>query len=241
MEKAQIPEIIKGPARVAGLEVDEDFVQKAADDAATEDAQPLLEQLVNHRLLISHDEEGHRMLEVAHEALLRKWPLLKGWLDEDREFLIGKAQLEKDHQDWTNATEQERPGALLSGLKLQRAKAWLAERRRFNDNVRDFVQASIDQADAQERKERQNRHRVMAGLSGLTALAVGGGGIAWLQKMAADAAQIDQYEANHRALLTSNPLESVVNGLAAEDNLRSNPGAALQLSYTLEQAVLNNF
>jgi hypothetical protein len=39
MPMAQIPAIIKGPARVAGLEVEEAFVQQAADDAETEDAQ----------------------------------------------------------------------------------------------------------------------------------------------------------------------------------------------------------
>jgi hypothetical protein len=39
---AQIPAIIKGPAKVAGLEVEEAFVQQAAADAETEDALPLL-------------------------------------------------------------------------------------------------------------------------------------------------------------------------------------------------------
>jgi WD40 repeat protein len=335
MPMAQIPAIIKGPAKVAGLEVEEAFVQQAAADAETEDALPLLafalrrlnerfggdghlsladyqamgdaqadlsplenavrdsadevlgkqpskeqkkalrdafvpamvrfeqgnyvrrparwdalppeaqlllERLVSARLLISRvDKGGHRLLEVAHEALLRKWPLLKGWLDQDREFLIGSQQLEQDLQDWQKAAEQERPAALLSGLKLQRAKAWLAERpQQLSEEQRGFVQASSEQADAQKRKDSRNRRRVMAGLSGLTALAVAGGCIAWLQKRAADIAQVDQYAANHRALLTSNPLESVVNGLAAEDKMRSSPGPALQLSYTLEQAVLNN-
>jgi hypothetical protein len=335
MAMAQIPDIIKRPAEVVGLEVEEAFVQQAATDAETEDAlpllafalrelydrfggdrhlsladyqalgdakaalsplenavrrradevligmdpseqqmkalrdaflqemvrveqgnyvrqparwddlppeaQPLLEQLVNARLLISREEEGHRLLEVAHEALLRKWPLLRGWLDDDREFLIGRQQLEQDLQDWQKADEQERPGALLSGLKLQRAKAWLAERpQQLKDEVRGFVQASIDQAETQEGKERRNRRRVLAGLSGLTALAVAGGSIAWWREGAARAAQVDQYAANHRALLTSNPLESVVNGLAATDYLRSKPGDAFELSHTLEQAVQNN-
>lgn len=39
---AQIPQIIRGPARVADLEVEEALVQAAAADAATEDALPLL-------------------------------------------------------------------------------------------------------------------------------------------------------------------------------------------------------
>jgi hypothetical protein len=304
---AQIPAIIKGPARVAGLEVEEALVQQAAADAETEDAlpllafalrelherfgadrhrsladyqalgdskadlsplenavrrradevltgmqpsdeqmkalrdafvpamvrfeqnnyvrrparwdalppaaQPLLENLVSSRLLISREEEGHRLLEVAHEALLRKWPLLRGWLDEDREFLIGSQQLEQDLQDWQKAGEKERAAALLSGLKLQRAKAWLAERpQQLSDELRSFVQASSDQAEAQERKARRNRRRVMAGLSGLTALAVTGGGIAWWREGEARAAQ---YATRAEVLLNTDPLSSMVNALAA--------------------------
>jgi WD40 repeat protein len=328
---AQIPAIIKGPAGVVGLEVEEAFVQQAAADAETEDALPLLafalrelnerfggdrllsltdyqalgdakddlsplenavrhradevlaamqpseqqkralrdafvpamvrfeqgnyvrrparwdalptealpllQQLVNARLLISRDEEGHRLLEVAHEALLRKWPLLKGWLDEDREFLIGRQQLEVDLKDWQKAGELERPDALLSGLKLHRAKAWLLVRpQQLSEEMRDFVQASSDRAEAQER----NRRRWKTGLRGVIALAVAVGGIALWREGAARAAQVERYAANHRALLTSNPLESLVNGLAAEDTLRKNPGAALQLSQTLEKAVKSN-
>ena len=42
MPLARIPQIIEGSARVAGLTVEETFVQQAARDAATDDALPLL-------------------------------------------------------------------------------------------------------------------------------------------------------------------------------------------------------
>jgi hypothetical protein len=42
MTLARVPQIIKGPSRVAGLKVDDAFVQQAASDAETEDALPLL-------------------------------------------------------------------------------------------------------------------------------------------------------------------------------------------------------
>ena len=42
MPLARVPQIIEGPARVAGLTVEEAFVQQAARDAETEDALPLL-------------------------------------------------------------------------------------------------------------------------------------------------------------------------------------------------------
>jgi hypothetical protein len=42
MPLARVPQIIQGPAKVAGVNVEEAFVQQAARDAATEDALPLL-------------------------------------------------------------------------------------------------------------------------------------------------------------------------------------------------------
>jgi WD40 repeat protein len=327
---AQIPAIIKGPARVVGLEVEEALVQQAAADAGTEDAlpllafalrelyerfggvrhlsladyqalgdakdalsplenavrrradevlaalqpseqqkkalrdafvpamvrfeqgnyvrrpapwddlppaaSPLLEQLVNARLLISRQEEGHRVLEVAHEALLRKWPQLRGWLDDDREFLIGSQQLEHDLQDWKKAAQEERPAALLSGLKLQRAKAWLSERpQQLSDELRSFVQASGDQAEARNRKERRNRRRVLGGLSGLTALAVAGGGIAWWRE---GEARVAQYASRAEVLVDSNPLGSMVYALAALG--RQSEEEALPTSQTLAAATGHN-
>jgi WD40 repeat protein len=330
MSMAQIPAIIKGPAKVAGLEVDEAFVQQAAADAETEDALPLLaftlreiverydgvrhisladylalgdakaalsplenavrrradevlaalqpseqqknalrdafvpamvrfeqgnyvrrparwdelpteaqallQQLVNARLLISRQEEGHRLLEVAHEALLRKWPLLRSWLDEDREFLIGIQQLEQDLQDWQKAADQERPAAMLSGLKLQRAKAWLSERpQQLSVELRSFVLASNDQAEARDRKERRNRRRVIGGLSGLTALAMAGGGIAWWRE---GEARVAQYASRAEVLVDSDPLGSMVYALAALG--RQSEEEALPTSQTLAAATGHN-
>ena len=70
-------------------------------------AQPLLERLAKARLLIVRQDGDARVVEVAHEALLRKWPLLRSWLDAAREFLIGKQQLEQDLRDWEQAATKE--------------------------------------------------------------------------------------------------------------------------------------
>ncbi|MGO7917276.1 hypothetical protein ACC702_38330, partial [Rhizobium ruizarguesonis] len=79
------------------------------------------------RLLIVRQDGDDRIVEVAHEALLRKWPLLRSWLDAARLFLIGKQQLEQDLRDWEGAAENDKSGALLTGLKLNRARGWLIE------------------------------------------------------------------------------------------------------------------
>ena len=47
------------------------------------EATAVLEQLAGSRLLVVGDDSA----EIAHEALIREWPRLRGWLAEDREAL----------------------------------------------------------------------------------------------------------------------------------------------------------
>jgi hypothetical protein len=90
------------------------------------------------------------VVEAAHEALLRKWPLLRSWLDAEREFLIGKQQLEQDLRDWQAAADKDKTDALLTGLKLTRAQAWLVEHpRRLKAREHEFVRISAEHADGQ--------------------------------------------------------------------------------------------
>ncbi len=57
-------------------------------DELPEAALPLLQHFVDARLLVAgRDAGGRETLEVAHEALLRTWPRLQGWLEEDRDRL----------------------------------------------------------------------------------------------------------------------------------------------------------
>ena len=71
------------------------------------------------------------MIEVAHEALLREWPLLRRLLEADKEFLVGKRQLADDLAIRQAAPPNRRAEALLSGLRLTRAQHWLAERASY--------------------------------------------------------------------------------------------------------------
>jgi WD40 repeat protein len=127
-------------------------------------ALPLIERLAKARLLTILEEQGVRTVEVAHEALLRKWPLLRGWLDEEREFLVGKAQLEQDLLDWESAAPEQKPDALLTGLKLTRARMWLsAKPNQLAAREREFIQASIARQEAEAAQRERARHRVLRG------------------------------------------------------------------------------
>ena len=60
------------------------------------DASEVLRVLTDARLVTV----ANGTVEVAHEALIREWPRLRGWLDEDRERLRAMRHLAAAAQEW---------------------------------------------------------------------------------------------------------------------------------------------
>ena len=112
-----------------------------------------------------------KVVEVSHEALIREWPTLRDWLNQDREGLIRHRQLTGDVNDWLNLGRD--PGALYRGAKLEQALAW-------TDNPPDplseveieFLVASRKAA-AQSINEARLR-RVLAGVSAVLLVIIAG-------------------------------------------------------------------
>ena len=155
------------PAMVRVNEQGEYVRRPARMEALPPASHPLLERLAKARLLVIRQEGDARLVEVAHEALLRKWPWLKEKLDAERVFLIGKQQLEQDLRDWQAAADKDKADALLSGLKLTRAHVWLVEHpTRLAPEERAFVQASIEREEARKRSRDRTR-RMVIGVLGL--------------------------------------------------------------------------
>jgi hypothetical protein len=73
----------------------------------------LLERFVQARLLVSRQEDGARVLEVAHEALFRAWARLAAWLDQDRAFLLWRKRLDQALDFWLDGGKTREP--LLTG------------------------------------------------------------------------------------------------------------------------------
>ena len=65
---------------------------------------------------------GAGAVEVAHEALIRHWPTLRAWLDEDREGRLVHRRLTDAAQEW-DATGRDR-GLLFRGTRLAVASDW---------------------------------------------------------------------------------------------------------------------
>ncbi len=142
-----------------------EYARRPADMAALpKQALPLIEKLAKARLLTIRKEQNATLVEVAHEALLRNWPLLRGWLDEERAFIDGKAQLEQDLLLWERAVPQQKSDALLAGLKLTRARLWLlAKPHQLSEGEREFIQASIARQEAEAAQRERVRRSVLSG------------------------------------------------------------------------------
>jgi signal transduction histidine kinase len=98
----------------------------------------------NRLLVTATPENGPPYAEVAHEAIFRRWQRLKEWIAAERDFLVWKGGLDSDRRRWERTPEQARSDALLMGIALKQARAWLAQRGNdLSDQERAFIESSV--------------------------------------------------------------------------------------------------
>jgi len=88
------------------------------DDLRDDDVRRVLEVLAGSRLLTV----SAGSVEVAHEALLRAWPRLRGWLEEDAEGRRVHRGLRQAAAAWSDGGRD--PGELYRGARLASALEW---------------------------------------------------------------------------------------------------------------------
>ncbi len=104
--------------------------------SSPEDKEPVhevLSALADARLITTDQNAA----EVAHEALIREWPTLRGWLEEDREGLRLHRHLTEAAQEWEAL--QRDPSVLYRGARLSQALEWAAANRGPGERARTFV------------------------------------------------------------------------------------------------------
>ncbi|MFH8348191.1 hypothetical protein [Streptomyces sp. NPDC018045] len=145
--------------------------------AGPQEIDGLLRQLAAARLVVL--SEG--TVEVAHEAVIRAWPRLRHWLDEDREALRTHRRLTAAAEAWHELDRDA--GALYRGAQLAGAQTW-ARRHGFALNAleRDFLRSATG---ADRRRGRRARW-LTASLSALLVLALIAAGVAFQQRADAE-------------------------------------------------------
>ena len=131
--------------------------------------------LADARLLVVDDEQ----VTVAHEALLRAWPTLTGWIAAERADLFALQELRVDADRWVAGGQS---GAdLYRGARLDSAIE-LAARHRLSGQDAAFVDAGRALRDHErvEARRRTRRLRLLASVATVLALLAATVGVAAL-------------------------------------------------------------
>ena len=121
---------------------------------------------------------GEAQVDVAHEALIRAWPRLRQWLDEDRQGLLVHRRLTEAAQEWQRSGRD--PDLLFRGTRLAEVLALAALQP---DTLNELEQAFLAESQAGRERERAEvaaaaaarermRRRILAGLGVFSAVAL---------------------------------------------------------------------
>ncbi|HEX3979141.1 MAG TPA: protein kinase, partial [Solirubrobacteraceae bacterium] len=140
----------------------------------------LLERLAEARLVTL----GEGTAEVAHEVLIRAWPTLRGWLDEDRAGLRLQRQIGNAARLWAAGGRES--SDLYRGARLDAGSEWArAHREDLNASERTFIDASLDDAHRVRRAQLRTNRRLRGLLAGaviLLLVAVLAGVVSFVQR-----------------------------------------------------------
>jgi uncharacterized protein YjbI with pentapeptide repeats len=111
----------------------------------------VVQKLADEKLIVTSEmvEKGSAsgrvaVLDVAHEALIRQWPLLRQWVDENRDILRQKRKIEAVAEEWREKGKSK--GYLLQGKQLTDARAFQKEQAgklAISNLTQEFIKKSL--------------------------------------------------------------------------------------------------
>jgi WD40 repeat protein len=160
-------------------------------------------------------------VEVAHEALLREWPRLRGWLEEDVEGRRLHHHLGVAAREW-DARGRD-PGELYRGARLAAALDWSAGQE---DELDAAERAFVDESRAASERSHRRLRAVLAGVGALLVLSVAAGLVALDQRGTARnrATAADAQRLGSRALAENDLDRSLLlarQGVALDDSAQT--------------------
>lgn len=201
----------------------------------------LIDEFVSARLLVVDRDEMTRepTVEVANEALLRDWPRLTSWIDEDRTDLRVRRIITTAASEWADADGDG--GMVARGGRLDLVTD-LRDRRDdlLNETERAWVDESVRIAETAAQRDRRGRRRTRTALA-TTAVLLGfavaaAAGALVLRGRASQserAAEARELVLEAEKAIESDPELAVLLGLEAtaafEDSTGAVPTATLQV------------
>ncbi|MGH8908222.1 MAG: trypsin-like peptidase domain-containing protein [Egibacteraceae bacterium] len=210
---------------------------RAAGEAGGVDK--VVAHLTARRLLVTSRQDGQEIVELIHDALIRQWPKLGEWLEEDQAFLVWRQRVEDQAAAWISSAPDE--SRLLRGQQLAEAEGWSTRHpARLSSQVTGFVGESQRLQGREQERDRLRLRRLRllsAVLAGVLALALVATAVgvwqSWTAREALDLATARQFASRAAANMDQQPLSL----LLSLESLRLTPtdeGRAALLRGVLE-------
>jgi WD40 repeat protein len=140
----------------------------------------VLDRFTRDRLLTAADGT----VEVAHEALIREWPRLHGWLEEDVQGREIRAHVTQAARQWDDRGRD--PAELYRGTRLSVTLDWAARHgRELNELEREFLSTSREASEHEAEKQRRTNRRLrmlLVGTAIFLVVALLAGALALIQR-----------------------------------------------------------
>ncbi len=126
--------------------------------ADTDVMEEIIDTFATYRLLTLDHDLSTRLptVEVAHEAILREWERLRGWLNASRQEIRLQRQLSALVEEWQKAKYEV--SFLLRGARLEQFEKWYGETQlALTPEEHNFIQASLEQREREEHEEAKRK------------------------------------------------------------------------------------
>ncbi len=182
-----------------------------------DEARPVLDELTDSRLLTVTEGE----VEVAHEALLREWPRLRAWLEDDAEGRRLHRNLRTAASEWETGGRDR--SELYRGARLAAARDWAID---HDPELATRERAFLDESAAASGRALRRLRMVLGGVAALLVVAVIAGAIALNERGNAsdEAVAADAQRLGAQALIVDDLDRSLLlarQGVALDDSLQT--------------------
>ncbi|MFM6477611.1 MAG: hypothetical protein ACKPGH_29625, partial [Dolichospermum sp.] len=126
-----------------------------------EDNWDLVIKLASARLVVTNKKQNsdQETVEIIHEALIREWKTLQGWIATNREFRTWQEQLKVRVREWEPAQKDNE--LLLRGASLVKAREWLQKKKdELSLSEQNFINQSLE-FEAMKKKEQKRRQMLV--------------------------------------------------------------------------------
>ncbi|NEN96298.1 MAG: hypothetical protein F6K50_12355, partial [Moorea sp. SIO3I7] len=129
----------------------------------------VVQKLADEKLVVTTEMVGKgggvkrvAVVDVAHEALIRHWNLLRSWISENRDGMRIARKIEAAAEEWKREGKPEEIAFLLQGAKLIKAEDYLAKhlyQGQLNSDAQELIKVSqkVRERILDQEKQRQQK------------------------------------------------------------------------------------